>query len=215
MSVRFPGAAQLLPCEMSAPPLDEAEYLRTGGPDALAVCFARYRDRLRAMIAYRLGAGVRGRFDPSDVLQEAYLDAAARLPEYASGPPVPPFLWLRFLTAQRLDRLFRTHLGAQKRATEREVPLVSAVGGLSCDHTPPFAGAVRSELQTLVVEALERLPADDRSILVLRHFEQLTTAEAAAELGISEAAAGKRYLRALLKLKDELGGSPDQWRPGV
>lgn len=194
-------------------PLDEAEYLRAGGPDALAVLFARYRDRLQAMIAYRLGPGLRGRFDPADVLQEAYLDAATRLPEYAAGPPVPPFLWLRFLTAQRLDRLFRTHLGAQRRAADREVPLDGA-GGLSCDHTPPVAGAVRAEVQGLVLAALDRLSADDRAILVLRHFEQLTTAEAAAELGISEPAAGKRYLRALLKLKDELGGPPDQWRPG-
>ncbi len=195
-------------------PADETSYLRTGGPDALAVCFARYQDRLRAMIAYRLGGGLRGRFDPSDILQEAYLDAAARLPEYAANPPAPPFLWLRFLTAQRLDRLFRTHLGAQRRAADREVPLDATGGDLTCDHTPPAAGAVRAEVQARVQTALTRLGDDDRTILVLRHFEQLTTAEAAAELGLTEAAAGKRYLRALLKLKDVLAAAAGPWRPG-
>ena len=190
---------------------DDTGFLCGGGPDALAVCFARYRDRLRAMVAYRLGTGLRGRLDPSDVLQDAYLDAAARLPEYAANPTLPPFLWLRFLTAQRLDQLFRAHLGAQRRAADREVPLA---GDPMCELTPPPAAAVRAETQARVLAALHRMGDDDRAILVLRHFEQLTTAEAAAELGLTEAAASKRYLRALLKLKDELGGSLDPWSVG-
>jgi RNA polymerase sigma-70 factor (ECF subfamily) len=188
--------------DASPPPPDDLALLREGGADALAVCFARYRDRLTAMVAYRLGAGLQGRFDPADVLQEAYLDAAGRLADYLANPTLPPFLWLRFLTGQRLDRLFRTHLGAERRAADREVPLPA---GVMDDHTPPLAGAARAEVQTLVLAALARLSADDRAILVLRHFEQLTTAEAAAELAVSQAAAGKRYLRALLRLKDVLG----------
>ncbi len=97
------------------------------------------------------------------------------------------------------------------RAADREVPLgVEPVGEL----TPPPAAAVRAETQARVLAALHRLGDDDRAVLVLRHFEQLTTAEAAAELAITESAAGKRYLRALLKLKDELGGPIDQWSLG-
>ncbi len=49
-------------------PADDTGFLCSGGPDALAVCFARYRERLRAMVAYRLGTSLSGRFDPSDVL---------------------------------------------------------------------------------------------------------------------------------------------------
>jgi RNA polymerase sigma-70 factor (ECF subfamily) len=44
--------------------------------------------------------------------------------------------------------------------------------------------------------------------LALRHFEQLTTAEVARELGITQAAAGKRYLRAAVKLKAILAQLP-------
>jgi RNA polymerase sigma-70 factor, ECF subfamily len=41
-------------------------------------------------------------------------------------------------------------------------------------------------------------------VLTLRNFERLTTAETARSLGITEAAAGKRYLRALARLKEIL-----------
>jgi len=56
----------------------------------------------------------------------------------------------------------------------------------------------------------------DREALVLRHFEQLTTVEVARVLGISPAAAGKRYLRALLRLKEilaEMPGGLGEWQP--
>ena len=42
----------------------------------------------------------------------------------------------------------------------------------------------------------------DREVLALRHFEHLSTAEAARVLGIKETAAGKRYLRALERLRE-------------
>jgi RNA polymerase sigma-70 factor (ECF subfamily) len=48
----------------------------------------------------------------------------------------------------------------------------------------------------------------DREVLSLRHFEHLTTAEAAQVLGIKEAAAGKRYLRALERLREVLTDMP-------
>jgi RNA polymerase sigma-70 factor (ECF subfamily) len=41
-------------------------------------------------------------------------------------------------------------------------------------------------------------------VLALRHFEQLSRAEIAEVMGISEAAAGKRYIRALERLKQDL-----------
>jgi RNA polymerase sigma-70 factor (ECF subfamily) len=58
-------------------------------------------------------------------------------------------------------------------------------------------------------EAINRLRPLDREILALRHFEQLTRAEAARVLGIEEAAAAKRYLRALKRLKQALSRLPD------
>src|SRR5262245_48210617 len=83
---------------MSADSNDSEELLRrtqSGDQQALAELFGRYRDRLRRMVRLRLDRRLHGRLDPSDVLQEAYLDVARRLPEYNREPALPFYLWVR------------------------------------------------------------------------------------------------------------------------
>src|SRR4051794_39061922 len=84
---------------------------RDGDVRALGDLLAALRDRLRLMVRLRLDRRLYGRIDPSDVVQEAYLEAAGRFPEYARDAAMPFFLWLRFLTAQQLLVLHRRHLG--------------------------------------------------------------------------------------------------------
>src|SRR5437868_13572979 len=76
-----------------------------GDEGALIELFARYRDRLRRMVKLRLDRRLQGRLDPSDVLQEAYLDVSKRAAEYRADPTMPVFLWLRLVTGQRLMAL--------------------------------------------------------------------------------------------------------------
>ena len=71
-------------------------------------------------------------------------------------------------------------------------------------HTSPSEAALRAERMLRVQEALNALDPVDREILSLRHFEELSRAEAARELGIEEAAAAKRYVRALKRLREAL-----------
>src|SRR5215467_7999358 len=97
--------------------------VRGGDKQPLAELFNRHRERLRRMVRLRLDRRLLGRVDPSDVLQEAYLDVARRADEYLANPTMPPFLWLRFLTAQRLMILHRRHLDAQARGVGREISL--------------------------------------------------------------------------------------------
>jgi RNA polymerase sigma-70 factor (ECF subfamily) len=97
--------------------------LGKGDNQALAEAFARYRGRLRQMVRLRLDRRLQGRVDPSDVLQEAYLDVAGRAAEYAANPTMPLFLWLRFLTGQRLMIVHRQHLGTRMRDAGQEVSL--------------------------------------------------------------------------------------------
>src|SRR2546423_7000619 len=73
-----------------------------GDPQALGGLFELYRERLRLLVRLRLDRRLQGRIDPSDVIQDAYLEAADRFPDYLHQPDMPFFLWLRFLTAQRL-----------------------------------------------------------------------------------------------------------------
>ena len=57
-------------------------------------------------------------------------------------------------------------------------------------------------------EALNGMDPHDREVLILRHFEDLSNAEAAQVLGIKPSAAVKRYDGALKRLKDECQGMP-------
>jgi RNA polymerase sigma-70 factor (ECF subfamily) len=91
--------------------------------EALTALFVRHRDRLRKMVRLRLDRRLLGRLDSSEVLQEAYLDIARRAEEYLADPAMPPFHWLRFLTAQKLVAMHHRHLGAQVRDAGREISL--------------------------------------------------------------------------------------------
>ncbi len=206
---------------MSAKRDDRSELLRrmaAGDAGAAAELFTAYRDRLRLMVRLRLDRRLQGRLDPSDVLQEAYLDVADRAAEYAANPTMPPYLWLRFLTGQRLLQLHRRHLGTQMRDAGQEVSLyrgalpqassVSLAEQLLGRLTSPSRAAVRAELQLRVQEALNALDELDREVLTLRHFEMLSNAETAAVLGIGKSAASKRYIQALRRLKEVLGPLP-------
>ena len=192
--------------------------VREGDQGALATLFDRYRDRLRLMVRLRLDRRLQGRLDPSDVLQEAFLDVTRRAPEYAANPTLPPYLWLRFLTGQRLLQLHRQHLGAHMRDAGQEVSLfqgalpqassVSLANQLLGRLTSPTQAAVRAELQLRVQEALNALEPLDREVLALRHFEMLSNEDTAAVLGLRKSAASNRYVRALRRLKEALGPLP-------
>ena len=186
---------------------------------------ARHRDRLKRMVALRLDRRLQGRIDPSDVIQESYLEAATRLAEYLQNPSMPFFLWLRFLTGQKLLELHRHHLGTQMRDAERDISLYrgtlpatssAALAAQLLGHaTRPSEAAMRAEMKIRLQEALNGMDALDREVLALRHFEQLSNAETAKVLGLQESAASKRYVRALKRLKEILmnmpGGMGELW----
>src|SRR5262249_22261826 len=183
----------------------------------LGELFSRYRDRLGRMIQFRLDGRLRGRVAASDVLQEAYLDALKRLPHYQAATDMPFLIWLRWVTMQRLVEVHRQHLGARKRDAGGEVafaPRASVaassdkIAEFVGDLTSPSQAAERAEAMDQLRTALDGLDPIDREVLALRHFEELSNQEAAAVLGIQPAAASKRYVRALERLKDALAALP-------
>ena len=189
-----------------------------GDQDAVSELLCRYRDRLRKMVQLRLDRRLFGRVDASDIVQEATLEAARRLSEYAAAPPMEFFLWLRQLTGQKMIDAHRHHLGTQKRDADQEVSLYrrampeatsTALAAQLLGHlTTPTQAAQRAELQLKVQEALNNLDPIDREVLVLRHFEHLSNNETAQMLGIKKSAASKRFIVALKRLKDELRNMP-------
>ena len=204
---------------------DDVDALRTAGGDrdvVLGRLLQAHRRRLLKMVDLRMDPHLRARVSPSDVVQETFVEVSTRVGTYLEDPRMPFFLWLRFLAAQKLVAMYRHHAGAQKRDVRRQVSLerrrypdassVMMARELAASLTSPSGNAMRDELRAEIEGALDRMGDADREILVLRHFEELSNAEAAAELGIRESASSKRYLRALQRLRSVLSAVAEDER---
>ena len=190
------------------------------GEPAAGRLWERHREPLRRMIGLRLDQALGRRVDASDVVQEVLLKANQRLSEYLRNPVLPFHLWLRQIARDHMIDEHRRHRVAARRSLDRERPLaapafldrssIELAAALRDPGLTPAALALRHELERRFQEALGRLDEGDREIILMRHFEQLSNGEAAHELGLSDAAAGMRHLRALRKLRTLLGESPSQ-----
>jgi RNA polymerase sigma-70 factor (ECF subfamily) len=207
---------------MPAPDVDTDELLnRAGGGDRLAreELWTRHRERLRQMVAVRLDRRLAARVDPSDVVQEAILEADQMLSEYLRERPLPFYPWLRRLAWKRLMKVYEKHLDAQNRSVKREayrIPLLADESALSlgarflASGTSPSNRAARREISQRVQAALAQMSDSDREVLLLRFVEQLSAGETAAVLDISEAAVRTRQSRALARLTRLLGIGPKE-----
>jgi RNA polymerase sigma-70 factor (ECF subfamily) len=204
------------------PHTDETAILlqRAAAGDAVAwgALLTEHQARLCRMVTFRMDPRLRGRVDAADILQDSYLEATDHRVAYFAKPDVPLFLWLRGVVANKLLEVHRHHLATKMREVDREAaPCAGAnpdatsgalIHQLAGDSTGPRTAAARSEVKLRLQGALQSMDPMDREVLALRHFEQLSNSEAAAELHIEERAAAKRYLRALQRLKTILTGMP-------
>lgn len=197
---------------------ETVQTLIDGGESALAGIFSEFAPRLERMVEFRLDFRLRGRVDPSDVLQEAYIEVARRITDYTSAPTVSFFVWVRQIAWQTLVGVHRRHLG-QKRNPNVEVHIhqrrfpnattYSMAGMLLGNLTSPSQAAIREEMLEQLRIALDKIDETDREVLALRHFEQLSNNEVAEVLGLTKTAASNRYVRALKRLGDILKSMPD------
>jgi RNA polymerase sigma-70 factor (ECF subfamily) len=195
---------------------DTEELLRqAAGGDAAArgSLLDRHRPQLRRLVAVRLDPRVASRLDPSDVVQETLTEADRRLDRYLDERPVPFYPWLRQIALDRLADKHRRHVGAARRSVRREqLPDHSeqVLAEELLDRTAGPSEAVRrAELQRRVRSALGTLSENDRTVLVLRHLEQLSVRDIAGILDISEGAVKVRHLRAVQRLRAVLGACPE------
>lgn len=190
---------------------DLLERLHAGDRDALAGLFEYYRARLQKMVRLRMDARLAGRLDASDVLQEAFLDAARQVQGYLRQPRVAFYVWLRRVAWERLLNLQRRHLGAQCRAVGRELALPAdssalLARSLLAPGPSPSEALLQEELRQRLQRALARLDPEDREVILMRHYENMTNGEVAQALGLGDSGATMRYGRALFRLKEILVG---------
>jgi RNA polymerase sigma-70 factor, ECF subfamily len=194
------------------------EQARAGTAGAVDRLLARHRAYLCRFVELRLGPQLRARVDPSDVVQEAQMEAARRLDGYLRDAPLPFRLWLRRIAQDRLLMLRRRHHGAGRRAVTREAAMpdessLAFARQLLASGTSPSARLAASELAQRAREAVAQLPEADREIVLLRNFEGLSNQEVAHLLEIQPAAASQRYGRALLRLRKLLDEGPPEEQP--
>jgi RNA polymerase sigma-70 factor (ECF subfamily) len=200
------------------PPAELVARARAGETAALSDLLALHEPALRRMVELRFDPGLRDRLEPADVVQEALVQATRRFPEWCAQGTYPLHVWLRLLTSQCLVQARRRHLGAQMRDVQRETALAQSAGVSSANavnlliasQTSPTEAVRREETRARVLAAFEQLDPTDREILSLRHFEGLSNEDAALELGIEPAAASKRYVRALQRLRPALSAVADE-----
>ena len=182
------------------------QQIRGGERLAIDPLFARHRPELRRLVQLRLDPKLRPRLDPSDVVQEAQLEALRRLDDYLQEPPMPFRLWLRQITYDRLLMVRRQHVRAERRSVERDVALpdqssLLLAQQLLASGSSPSEQLAKRELTRRVNRAIAKLAESDREILLMRNFEGLTNREIAKIIGTTEQVV-KNYLRTAF---DKLG----------
>lgn len=190
----------------------------SGQPQALGKLLQSFRKQLLRIVKFRMDPRLKTRLDADDIVQDAFIEATQRFGAYVEEPEMPFFLWLRFITIQKLFQLHRKHLKVQARDADREISIYSApspqaqsavlAAHLLGKHTSPSMAAIRAENTIRVEEALNSMSEVDREIIALRRFERLQNSEVAKLLNISKTAASNRYIRALERLRNEVDTRP-------
>ena len=181
------------------------EEARAGEERSVGLLLDRHRAYLRRLVEVRLDPRLRARVDPSDLVQEAQMEAARRLGRYLADPAMPFRLWLRQLAYDRLLKAHRRHVRAARRTVEREAVLPEgsslSLGQQLLHAASPSQQMTREEIAARVRAAVGRLREEDREVILLRAFEGLSNQEVARLLGVRPENASQRYGRALLRLR--------------
>ncbi|HKB42093.1 MAG TPA: sigma-70 family RNA polymerase sigma factor [Gemmataceae bacterium] len=181
------------------------ERVHTGDREAFEELFARHRPYLKQLVELRLDPKLRTRIDPSDVVQEAHLEAFRRLNAYLQERPMPFRLWLRQIAYDHTLKAWRHHRGTARRAAGREVPLPERSSlvfakQLLAGSSTPSQQLDRRELAQRLRQAMAQLPRADREVILMRHFEGLSNQEVGCLLGMDPGTVSKQHGRAMLRL---------------
>jgi RNA polymerase sigma-70 factor, ECF subfamily len=172
----------------------------------LGKLFEEQRPRLLAMLQRRIDPALAVRLDAEDILGEAFLEARRKWVRFQEQTTLSPSAWLYGIARDCLIEAWRKS-ARDCRDHRRDLPWPdqsSAQLGMQLLHTgtSPSQGAVRAEMQARVRQLLDSMKEEDRDILWMRHFDQLSFREAGEVLDVTENAATVRYVRALQRLRN-------------
>ena len=193
--------------------------VKHGDSDAVNRLLQRHREAIKRLIDLRMDHKLKQRVDASDIIQDVLVEANRRMEDYVQAEPMPFHLWLRQIAQDRIIDAHRRHRVAARRSLDREQPLVSPgyneqstiqlAAQLAGNEKSPAEQMALQELREQFASAVDELDEQDRDIVMMRHFEQLSNSEVAQALNLSAAAASMRYLRAIRRLRTVIGVEDD------
>jgi RNA polymerase sigma-70 factor (ECF subfamily) len=197
---------------------DPEHYLRLarGGDDlALGHLLELYRNYLSLLARLHISRRLQSKVDPADLVQETFLKAHRGFGQFRGTTEAELVAWLRQILAWNLANLIRHYLGTQGRDVRLERELADELDrsshalhlGLAARGSSPSHRAARREEAVLLADALERLPADYREAIILRHLEGLTFPDVARRMGRTVDSVEKLWVRALARLRQLLKGA--------
>jgi RNA polymerase sigma-70 factor (ECF subfamily) len=189
---------------------------RQGNNDALGALLELYRNYLQLLARTQIDLHLRARANPSDVVQETFLQACRHFHQFRGDSEKELLGWLRAILIHNLARLVEQQVQTQKRSVRREISLdhcrqlldqssAAFEAALVSPHSSPSAQAERRERAALVADQLARLPAHYRDVIVLRNLEGLAFDEVARRMDRTPGAVRILWLRALDQLRDLTG----------
>jgi RNA polymerase sigma-70 factor (ECF subfamily) len=189
------------------------EQARGGSAPALGQLLELYRDYLTLLARLQISRRLQRKVDAADLVQETFLQAHGHFARFQGRSEGELVGWLRQILAATLANLVRHYCGTQRRDVRLERDLTAALDesshaldrGLVAKHSSPSQGAVRREQAVLLANALARLPAHYREVIILRHLEGLKFAEVARRMGRTVDSVKKLWPPALAELRSALG----------
>ena len=189
---------------------------RQGNGRALGQLLEVYRNYLKLLARLQINRRLQGKVDPSDLVQEAFVEVHRSFRQFRGTSEAELVGWLRRILVSRLIAAARRFLDAQardvrlERRLEEELDQSTHIArALAKGDSTPSQKAVRHEQAVLVSDALERLPDDEREVVVLHEFEELSFSEVAWRTGQSLAVVERLWIRGLANLRRQLGGKVD------
>ncbi len=188
------------------------EQARAGSADALGNLLELYRSYLRLIAQLQTGRELQAKFSPSDLIQATFLQAQKGFRDFHGNSEGELITWLRAILASQLAMEVRRYsTGGRDVRLERQMHfemeqssiLMNAM--LAARGNSPSQSAMRRERAVLLADALARLPAHYRNIIVLRHLQGKSFAEIAAGEQRTLDSVKSAWTRAIGKLQKMLG----------
>jgi RNA polymerase sigma-70 factor (ECF subfamily) len=189
----------------------QVELAVTGDQDALQRVIVEYHGSLQAAVARAMDPGLRRRFEPEDILQEAYVAAYRSVQGRTFAGPAPFYKWLERIARNEVKDRERA-LHRQKRDVRREAHILSdsrssylaLANHLASPDSTPSRRVARSEAVAAVLSSLARLTDDQRHVVQLRYLEGLAVTDIAERLEKTEDAVHALCRRGLMALREAM-----------